>query len=187
MLTPTVLLTAIGLAMDAVAVSIASGLAERKLHFRNALKMAFFFGLFQALMPFAGFFLGLSIAEWVSAWSAWIVFLVLLILGIKMIREARTVGDEPLHSPFRTNKLVALAVATSIDAFAVGVGFSLLDSGLVVTCATIGLVTFLLCLPAVWFGAKLGKRFAQRAEIFGGLVLIAIGCKILLEHLLKGV
>lgn len=186
MLTPTLLLTAVALAMDAVAVSIASGLSERKRHFGNALKMAFIFGLFQGLMPLGGFFLGLYIADWVSAWGAWIVFIVLVVLGINMIREARTTGDETLHSPFRTSKIITLAIATSIDAFAVGVGFSLIDSGLIITCVTIGIVTFLLCLPAVWFGAKLGTRFAKRAEMFGGVVLMAIGCKILIAHLLKG-
>lgn len=149
--------------------------------------MALFFGAFQALMPLAGFVLGLALAEWLAAFDHWIIFLLLTGIGIHMIHEAKSVGDEKLHSPFRTNKLLVLATATSIDAFAVGVGFSLLDSGLVVTVTTIGLVTFALCLPAVWFGAKLGKLFAKRAEIFGGLVLIAIGCKILFEHLGAGV
>lgn len=149
--------------------------------------MALFFGAFQALMPLAGFVLGLALAEWLAAFDHWIIFLLLTGIGIHMIHEAKSVGDEKLHSPFRTNKLLVLATATSIDAFAVGVGFSLLDSGLVVTVTTIGLVTFALCLPAVWFGTKLGKLFAKRAEIFGGLVLIAIGCKILFEHLGAGV
>lgn len=173
--------------MDAVAVSIASGISVSRVSVREALKMALFFGAFQALMPLAGFVLGLALAEWLAAFDHWIIFLLLTGIGIHMIHEAKSVGDEKLHSPFRTNKLLVLATATSIDAFAVGVGFSLLDSGLVVTVTTIGLVTFALCLPAVWFGAKLGKLFAKRAEIFGGLVLIAIGCKILFEHLGAGV
>ncbi len=173
--------------MDAVAVAIASGLSVSRVSARDAFKMALFFGLFQALMPLAGFVLGLALASWLAAFDHWIIFILLTGIGVHMIYEAKSVGDEKLHSPFRTNKLLVLATATSIDAFAVGVGFSLLDSGLVVTVATIGLVTFALCLPAVWFGAKLGKLFAKRAEIFGGLVLIAIGCKILFEHLSAGI
>jgi manganese efflux pump family protein len=185
-LTLTILFTAVGLAMDAVAVSIASGLSVRQLRFRDAFAMALCFGLFQSVMPFIGFMLGLGIAKWIVAYSAWIVCAVLVILGIKMIQEAYANDDAPIHSPFRLNKMIVLAIATSIDAFAVGVGFSLLDSGLLVTCATIGIVTFALCLPAVWFGAKLGQHAAKRAEIFGGLVLITIGSKILIEHLITG-
>ncbi len=173
--------------MDAVAVSIASGISVSKVSVRDALKMALFFGVFQAVMPLAGFVLGLALATWLAAFDHWIIFILLTAIGINMIREAKNVGNEKLHSPFRTNKLFVLATATSIDAFAVGVGFSLLDSGLVVTVTTIGLVTFALCLPAVWFGAKLGKLFAKRAEILGGIVLIVIGCKILFEHLNTGI
>ena len=187
MLTPTLFLTAIGLAMDAVAVAIASGLSVTRVTFANALKLALFFGFFQAAMPLGGFALGLTLAEWLAAFDHWIISLLLGGLGVKMIVDAKDAGEEKLHSPFRTNKLLVLAVATSLDAFAVGVGFSLLETGLVVTVATIGLVTFALCLPAVWFGAKLGKLFAKRAEIFGGVVLIVIGCKILIEHLATGV
>jgi putative Mn2+ efflux pump MntP len=186
MLTLTVVLTALGLAMDAVAVSIASGLSVHKLRLRDALKMAFFFGAFQALMPFLGFMLGLSIADWITTWGTWIAFIVLVALGVNMIIEARRSTQAIHQSPFQTQKLIALALATSIDAFAVGVSFSLLDSGLIMTCATIGIITFVLCLPAVWFAAKLGGHFAKRAEILGGVVLIAIGCKILLSHFLNG-
>ncbi len=173
--------------MDAVAVSIASGLSVSRVSRANALKMALFFGAFQAIMPLAGFALGFALAEWLAAYDHWIIFVLLCALGVNMIREAKNAGEERLHSPFRTNKLFVLAIATSMDAFAVGIGFSLLDTGLVVTVATIGFVTFALCLPAVWFGAKLGKLFAKRAEIFGGIVLIAIGCNILIEHLSTGI
>ena len=185
MLTLTIVLTAVGLAMDAVAVSIASGLSTHRLRRRDALKMAFVFGVFQALMPFLGFMLGLSIADWIATWGTWIAFIILVALGVNMIIDARQPkdGTEDLpQSPFQNKKLTALAIATSIDAFAVGVSFSLLDNGLLVTCATIGIITFMLCLPAVWFSAKLGGHFAKRAEIFGGVVLIAIGCKISLSH-----
>ena len=175
-------LTAIGLAMDAVAVSIASGLSVEQLRVRDAFKMAAYFGFFQAVMPLLGYLLGLSIAHWMNAYGGIIAFVILLALGVKMIVESRGAAAERIHSPFRTHKLFVLAIATSLDAFAVGVSFSLLQTGLVVTVALIGAITFALCLPAVWFGAQLGKsvaQYARYAEAFGGLVLIMIGCKIL--------
>lgn len=181
MLFTTMFFTAIGLAMDAVAVAIASGLSVKQLRFRDAFKMAAYFGAFQALMPLAGYLLGRLLPQALDAFGHWIAFILLAVLGIKMIREAREVASERVHSPFRPHKLLVLAVATSLDAFAVGVSFSLLEAGLAMTVLVIGLVTFLLCLPAVWFGARLGKRVAQRAEVVGGLVLMGIGCKILLQ------
>jgi manganese efflux pump family protein len=183
----TVLLTAVGLAMDAVAVSIASGVSAKQVRFRDAFKMAFAFGLFQGGMPVLGFFLGVWLAEFLAAYDHWIAFVLLSFLGAKMIIESRQVGEETIHSPFRFNKLMVLAIATSIDAFAVGVSFSMLNKDLVTTALTIGIVTFALCLPAVMFGAKLGKYVAKRAEVFGGVVLIAIGCKILFDHLSQGI
>ncbi len=186
MISTTLVLTALGLAMDAVAVSIASGISAQHVRARDAFSMALAFGLFQALMPIAGFMLGIALATWLVAYAPWIAFILLSLLGIKMIREARHAAEERIHSPFRLNKILVLAIATSIDAFAVGLSFSLLDEGLWMTASVIGLVTFALCLPAVWFGAKLGKLFAKRAEIFGGIVLIAIGCKILIDYLMIG-
>ena len=183
----TTLLTAFGLAMDAVAVSIASGLSVRALRFVDALKMALCFGLFQAVMPLAGYLLGMSLEQWLADYDHWIAFVLLSALGIKMIHESRTAADERIHSPFRLRKLLVLGIATSLDAFAVGVSFSLLEVGLVATVSIIGVVTFLLCLPAVWFGVRLGKLMAQRAEVLGGVVLIAIGSKILIEHLVYGI
>jgi manganese efflux pump family protein len=183
----TLFFTAVGLAMDAVAVSIASGISAKQVRVRDAFSMAFAFGVFQGIMPVAGFWLGLWLAEWLAAYDHWIAFVLLSVLGVKMIREAREVGEERIHAPFRFNKIMVLAVATSIDAFAVGVSFSLLEQSLLMTAFTIGIITFALCLPAVWFGARLGKLFAKRAEVFGGGVLIAIGCKILIEHLILGI
>ena len=187
----TLLLTALALAMDAVAVAIASGLAVARLRFRDALKMAFFFGAFQAAMPLLVYLLGASFATLVSAYTQWIAFVLLVGIGGKMLWEAHNAdsAEEPnnaAESPFGLRKLTLLAIATSIDAFAVGVTFSLLLMGLVATVAVIGIVTFALCLPAVWFGAQLGAksgaRFAQRAEVFGGLVLIGIGVNMLVGH-----
>jgi manganese efflux pump family protein len=183
----TTLATAVGLAMDAVAVAIASGLSVKSLRLRDALKMAAFFGVFQALMPLGGYLLGAMFAGVLDAYDHWIAFVLLGGLGIKLIFDAKNAAEEKIASPFRTNKLLVLSVATSLDALAVGIGFSLLEAGLAETVIVIGVVTFLLCLPAVWFGVRLGKSMAKRAEIFGGIVLILIGSKILIEHLVGGI
>lgn len=187
----SLIITALGLAMDAVAVAIASGLSVSKLRFRDAFKMAAIFGAFQAIMPLLGYLLAswftASSAAWLKDYDHWIAFVLLGAIGIKMILDARTAADEKVHSPFRINKLIVLGIATSLDAFAVGVTFSLLEAGLAATVIIIGAITFFLCLPAVWFGARLGKIYAKRAEILGGAVLIAIGCKILIEHLMNAI
>ena len=186
-----VFLTALALAMDAVAVSIASGLSVHTLRFRDALKMAAVFGAFQALMPLLGYLLAswftASSAGWLRDYDHWVAFMLLGGIGVKMILEARTAADEKVPSPFRTNKLIVLGIATSLDAFAVGITFSLMDAGPAATVIIIGEITFLLCLPAVWFGARLGKLYAKRAEILGGVVLIGIGSKILIDHLMSGI
>ncbi len=183
----TTILTAIGLAMDAVAVSISSGLSVRDVKFSQALKMALCFGFFQALMPWLGYLAGAQFRGDVEAYDHWVAFFLLSFLGVKLIKDSADAGEEKVDSPFCTNKLLVLGIATSIDALAVGVSFSLLEIGLLETVATIGLVTFALCLPAVWFGAKLGKRMAKRADVVGGVILIGIGAKILIEHLIAGI
>lgn len=173
--------------MDAVAVAIASGLSVTTLRLGDALKLSLMFGAFQGLMPVAGFILGRAFADWLGAIDHWVAFFVLGGLGVKMLFEAREAASERIHSPFQLNKLLVMAVATSIDALAVGVSFALMEISLTQAAFTIGVTTFVLCLPAVWFGARLGKVFAQRAEFAGGLVLIAIGSKILIEHLVTGI
>ena len=187
MLYTTTLLTAVGLAMDAVAVAIASGLSVKSLRLRDAFKMATFFGMFQGLMPLLGYLLGLRLANVLAAYDHWIAFILLAAIGAKMLHDARHAGEEKVNSPFCTRKLLVLSIATSIDAFAIGVSFSLLDTGLIATVAIIGAVTFVLCLPAVWFGARLGAAMAKRAEAFGGVVLILMGGKILIEHLVNNI
>ena len=183
----TILLTAIGLAMDAVAVSISSGLSVREVKFSQALKMALCFGLFQAVMPLIGYLVGAQFRGQLEAYDHWLAFLLLGFLGTKLIKDAGSAGEEKLQSPFRTSNLLVLGVATSIDALAVGVSFSLLEMSLMEMVATIGAVTFALCLPAAWFGARLGKAMAKRGDILGGIILIGIGTNILIEHLLTGI
>jgi putative Mn2+ efflux pump MntP len=187
----TTLFTALGLAMDAVAVSISSGMSVRELRISQALKMALCFGVMQAVMPFLGYMAGdmagTRFRGQLEAYDHWVAFLLLTYLGVKMIRDSRAAGEASLESPFATRKLFLLGVATSIDALAVGVSFSLLAVSLLETVITIGVVTFALCLPAVWFGARLGKSMAKRADILGGFILIIMGVKILIEHLLAGI
>jgi putative Mn2+ efflux pump MntP len=184
----TILLTGFGLAMDAVAVSVSSGVnlpAPRRF---SALKMAVWFGAFQALMPAIGFVLGVAFKDWVAAVDHWVAFVLLALIGGKMIRVAFAPPEEneARAYQFSPRRLALLAVATSIDALAVGISFSLLDTSLLEASAIIGLTTLALCYPAALLGRHLGDVFSKRAELVGGVVLVGIGVKILVEHTLLG-
>jgi manganese efflux pump family protein len=170
--------------MDAVAVCVSSGIARGRASWPEAFRMAGVFGLFQAVMPAIGFVGGALLGSLVEAYDHWIAFTLLAIVGGHMILESRRGPDEkPASNPFAWGPLLLLGVATSIDALAVGFTLSLIDIPPAIAIAVIGLTTFVLCLPAVRLGAKLGSRFTQRAEFAGGAVLIAIGVRILIEHL----
>lgn len=170
--------------MDAVAASISSSTAAKRVSWPQAIKMALFFGLFQALMPAIGYACGVAFRGWFEALDHWVAFILLGFIGVKMIYESSHESEsEEEGNPFSTSRLLLLSVATSLDALAVGVSFSLLGVSLLTTIAVIGLVTFSLCLPGVWLGKRLGSVMAKRAEVLGGMVLIVIGCKILIEHL----
>jgi putative Mn2+ efflux pump MntP len=178
------LVTGAALSMDAVAASISSSMSARHVRWCQAVKMAASFGIFQAVMPAVGYACGLAFRGWVEKVDHWIAFALLGFIGAKMIYESRREDNESQSDPFSTRKLLLLSVATSIDALAVGVSFSLLGVSLLATVAVIGAVTFALCLPAVWLGKRLGTLMAKRAEMLGGVVLIIIGLKILIEHLM---
>jgi len=176
---------AVGLSMDAFAVSIAEGIAIRKLRLVHALRIAFFFGGFQAVMPVIGWFAGRGAAEFVVAWEHWVVFGVLSVIGVKMIVESfRLEGDGKTRNLSNITVLLILSVATSLDALAVGFSFAFLVTDILLPVIVIGVVTFALSLIGVAIGDRLGHFFEKKIEILGGLVLIAIGVKILLEHLL---
>jgi len=180
----TVFFIAWGLSMDAMAVALASGCAAREIPWRPALRMALFFGFFQMLMPVVGWLAGLGFKKFIASYDHWLAFLLLLFIGVKMIREARRPRDcRPRNNLQSLPVLLGLAVATSIDALAVGLSFSLLAVEIVTPVLIIGLVTFLLSFLGVLAGHKFGTLIAGKVEIIGGLVLIAIGLKILLEHL----
>ncbi len=177
-----IFIIAVSLAMDALSVSIAGGLKSQTARTKNALKVAAFFGGFQALMPLIGWLVGELLAGFVSQYAHWIAFLLLTILGIKMIKESFE-NESGLTNNILDNKtLTLLAIATSIDALIVGITLSLLQTPIIISVTIIGLVTFILCFLGFQFGTLLGEKFGKRVEIFGGIVLIHIGFKILLEN-----
>ena len=178
-----IVLIAIGLAMDAFAVSVGKGLSLRSIEPRHAIKAGVWFGGFQALMPLVGYFLGRSFASVVVSVDPWIAFGLLMLIGLNMIRETIW-GDEEdsASSDFGPRTMFIMAVATSIDALAVGISFAFLDVNIWLAVLIIGLVTFLLSASGIYLGRIFGSRLGDKAGILGGLVLIAIGVKILLTH-----
>ncbi len=184
-----VLLLSLALSMDAFAVAIASGATMKKLHLPHALKMGLFFGGFQAVMPVVGWLAGLSMKSFISGWDHWVAFVLLSAVGGKMVWEAFEIKEEEecegksKTCPFDTGTLTVLAIATSIDALAVGLTFSMLQVSIAGPVLVIGLVTFLMTFAGVKIGSAGGHFFENKMEAAGGLILVAIGLKILLEHL----
>ncbi len=152
---------------------------------RDALLLALFFGGFQALMPLTGYLLGSRFASYIERWDHWIAFVLLAFIGSSMIRESREQEEEEIEhgGSIRYRELFTLAVATSIDALAVGVSFAFLGVRIAPAVTLIGCTTFVLTLAGVWVGNLFGSRYKSRAELTGGIILILIGVKILLEHL----
>ncbi len=195
----TYLLVALGLSMDAFAVSISSGICIPDLKPRHAIRAALAFGLFQFLMPLGGWFLGGAFKALIQGFDHWIAFGLLCFVGGKMLLEGLEHRRKAAHpeaceddetevagkrrSILDPLGLLILAVATSIDALAVGLSYSILGSPILLPATVIGLVTFVLCLGGCEFGKRLGARFEAWAEVAGGLVLLGIGAKILIEHL----
>lgn len=180
----TIIVIAVGLAMDAFAVSVASGAAYKELKLNHALKIAFFFGGFQAVMPIIGSLAGLGLKSYIAGADHWVAFGLLAAIGGKMIYESFKIEPSRAETAL-TNPMVllALSVATSIDALAVGITLSMLRASVVLAAIIIGLVTFLLSYAGVYIGRRFGHFFESKIEAIGGLVLIAIGIKVLIEHL----
>lgn len=176
---------AVGLSMDAFAVSLCKGLAAGKAKPSNLLITGLYFGGFQALMPLAGYLVSSLFTSFISSVAAWIAFLLLALIGGNMIRESLQPEDEEssINASFAPKAMIPLAIATSIDALATGVAFAALDVRILPSVSIIGVTTFLLSGLGVYLGVSFGSRFHKKAEIFGGVVLILIGLKILLEHL----
>lgn len=180
-----IIILAVGVSMDAFAVSICKGLSLRRLHPRYMLSTALWFGGFQALMPLIGYYLGISFAGFVSEIDHWIAFLLLGIIGGKMVVEAFHKDDECEYDPdFSFRTMLILAVATSIDALAVGVSLAFVGADIWSSILVIGLMTAAFSAIGVWLGNVFGSRFKSKAEFLGGVILVVIGIKILLEHML---
>lgn len=183
-----ILLLASGLAMDAMAVAAARGMATPRVHPRHALLVALLFGGFQALMPMLGWALGSRIGPSVARWDHWIAFVLLGGIGVKMIWEARAQGGDDVP-PIATAELFALkpmlilAVATSIDAFAAGITLPMMNAPFLLSMLTIGVTTAALSVIGLYAGRHFGALFGKRLDIAGGVVLIGLGTKILIEHL----
>lgn len=183
-----VILLAVSLAIDCFTVSVASGAILKRTLWRTVLTMAFFFGLFQALMPFLGWLGASRFRHLIEEYDHWMAFGLLLFLGVRMLREGFRDEDDTQHfDPTRMRTILSLAVATSIDALAVGISFAFAGytsvGQLGFPLLAIGLASFVLSVAGFLIGVFFGRRFHFRMEIFGGLVLIGIGVKILLEHL----
>lgn len=183
----TIILLAIGLSMDAFAVSVSSGLIIPNATRSHGLKMALYFGVFQAVMPIAGWLTGHSVRRLIAGADHWIAFVLLGFIGGKMIYEAFcNDAERKTFDPMQHRTLLMLSIATSIDALAVGLTFALLGTPLFPSVLIIGLTTFLISGAGVYMGKQWGKYLGRWVELAGGLILIGIGLKILIEHLLGG-
>ena len=177
-------LLAVGLSMDAFAVSVCKGLALRRIRVRDAMVCGVWFGGFQMLMPLIGFFLGRLFANVISSVDHWVAFVLLCIIGGNMIREALSKDDDtPADASLGVRTMFLMAVATSIDALAVGVTFAFLQVNILPAVCLIGATTFILSSLGVKVGAVFGAKYEKKAELLGGVVLVLLGVKILLEHL----
>ncbi len=177
-------ITAVALSMDAFAVSMCKGLATSRVKLKHMALAGIWFGGFQALMPLIGYLLGSTFESYITAFDHWIAFVLLGFLGGKMIWEALTSGDEPANGSFSVREMFLMAVATSIDALAVGVTFALLpDVKIGWAVSFIGVLTFLFSAFGVKLGSIFGEKFKTKAELAGGSILVLMGLKILLEHL----
>jgi len=174
---------AVGLAMDAFAVSICKGLSVPQSKYRHCLIAGLYFGGFQGFMPLAGYLLGTGFSDMIERIDHWIAFFLLGFIGLNMIKESRSCCEEDLDASFTFHAMLPLAIATSIDALAVGVTFAFLKVKIIPAVTFIGIITFILSAFGVKLGNAVGCKYKSKAELAGGIVLIVMGCKILLEHL----
>lgn len=178
----TIVIIAIGLAMDAFAVSISNSCSLRNMKISGAITMSLFFGFFQGIMPIIGWFGGSTVSIYIQPVAHWIAFGLLTIIGIKMIYESFQMDETDDRCSLSLKVLILLSIATSIDALAVGISLSCMQIDIIFPALLIGVITFAFSLFGVYLGKQFGHIFESKIEIFGGLVLIGIGVKILLEH-----
>ena len=179
----TLFITAVGLSMDAFAVSVCKGLAIKKINLKKACIVGLWFGGFQAIMPLFGYLLGSRFKQYVEAIDHWIAFALLVLIGINMIKEALSKEEEKADDSLSFKTMLLLAVATSIDALAVGITYAFLQVDIVPAVSFIGATTFTLSAVGVKVGNVFGMKYKSGAELAGGVILVLIGTKILLEHL----
>ena len=168
--------------MDAFAVSVGKGMTLKSVRPRHALTAGLWFGLFQGLMPLIGYFVGQSFAEYVVSVDHWIAFGLLTLIGVNMIREAMSGEEDEVDGSFGVRTMLVMAIATSIDALAVGISMAFLDVNIWSSAAVIGVITLLISAAGVYLGSAFGARLGSKAGIVGGVILIAIGIKIVVEH-----
>lgn len=178
-----ILLISIGLAMDAFAVSVCKGLAMKKMSWKKAIIIGLYFGAFQAIMPTIGFSLGTTFERFITNVDHWIAFILLVGIGINMVKEAFNKESENRNDNVDVKTMLVLSIATSIDALAIGITFACLKIHIVMPVITIGLITFIISVIGVKIGNRFGDKYEKKAEIMGGVILILLGIKILLEHL----
>lgn len=176
-------LTSIGLATDAFAASICKGLSIKQYNLKKGLIIGIYFGLFQGTMPLIGYLLGSLFQDIIVSIDHWIAFILLSIIGINMIIESLNIQNEKHNSSLNIKTMLPLAIATSIDALAIGVTLAFLKVNIIIAILSIGLITFILSVIGSKLGNKVGTKFQKKSQIIGGLILIIIGLKILLEHL----
>lgn len=182
----TIFLIALSLSFDSFAVSVGSGLSlcRKHLRFSDAFKIAFTLAIFQGIMPLLGWVLGLTVRNFIQQADHWIALILLCFLGIRMIIEGRKpIEEKKVKNPTNWKVLITMAIATSIDALAVGISFSFLYDKILIPVIIIGVTTFIVSLSGIYMGKKAGKSIAGKAEIIGGIILIGIGLKIFIEHI----
>lgn len=177
------LLLSVGLGMDAFAVSVCKGISMKKMDWKKAIIIGLYFGGFQALMPVIGYFLGSAFESLITNIDHWIAFILLGIIGGKMIKDSFADESDNCNDDVSFKTMFVLAVATSIDALAIGITFAFLNVNLILAVALIGVITFILAVIGTKIGNRFGDKYQNKAELVGGIILVLLGIKILLEHL----
>lgn len=179
------IILSVGLAMDAFAVSICKGLAMKKMKWKNAIIIGLYFGIFQAIMPLIGYLLGVRFQSAITSIDHWVAFVLLVGIGANMIREAMSKEKEEASDSIKVKDMLILAIATSIDALAIGITFAFLEVNITLAVSLIGIITFIISVIGVKVGNIFGDKYERKAELAGGIILIGLGIKILIEHLLN--
>jgi len=177
------IILSVGLAMDAFAVAVCKGLSMQKMSWKKGLIIGAYFGIFQALMPAIGYLLGVNFQEKIQSLDHWIAFILLGAIGLNMLKEAISKEKETLNDSIKFKDMLILAIATSIDALTVGITFAFLKVNVWLATSLIGIITFAISVAGVKIGNVFGRKYEKKAELAGGLILILLGVKILLEHL----